>query len=233
MGNDKDSYFSTELCGGTHVKNTADIGRFKIVSQSAIASGVRRVEALRASQLEEYEKLQKDTKTNTDKKLNNQIKLIKEELSKINIKPNYNANINLNENLKNLSKQFDQIKIKNILNDKKKNIIKDKKVGSFQLRFQVVTDLPSKELRNIVDQGKKEIKEGILIVFSTFENKVGVSVGVTQNLTTKFDAVQLVKKAAEILGGKGGGGRKDFAQAGGVNKAKIEEAFSTISKEIN
>ena len=233
MGNEKDSYFSTELCGGTHVKNISDIGRFKIISQSAIASGVRRIEALRSMQLEEYEKLQQDKKSNIDKKLNDQINMIKKELCKINIKPNYNDDLNLAENLKNLTKQFDQIKINNIINDKNKNIIKDKKIGSFQLRYQVITGLPSKELRNIVDKGKKEIKEGILIVFSTFENKVGVSVGVTQKLIDKYDAVNLVKEAAEILGGKGGGGRKDFAQAGGINKDKIEEAFKTLSKKIN
>ena len=233
MGNEKDSYFSTELCGGTHVKNTSDIGRFKIVNQSAIASGVRRVEALRSTQLEEYEKLQKDYKSNNDKKLNDQINLIKEELKKINIKSNYKSDLSLAENLKNLGKQLEQIKIKNIINDKNKNIIKDKKISNFQLRYQVITDLPSKELRNIVDKGKKEIKEGILIVFSIFENKVGVSVGVTQKLTDKYNAVNLVKEAAEILGGKGGGGRKDFAQAGGTNKDKIEEAFKTLSKKIS
>jgi len=233
MGNEKDSYFSTELCGGTHVKNTSDIGRFKIISQSAIASGVRRVEALRSIQLEEYEKLQKNTKTNIDKKLNDQINLIKSKLKKIKIKPNYNIDLNLNENLKNLNKQFDQVKIKNIIHDINKNIIKDKNIRNFKLRYQVITDLPSKELRNIVDQGKKEIKEGIIIVFSTFEGKVGVSVGVSQNLTDKYDAVELVKEAAEILGGKGGGGRKDFAQAGGVNKDKIDEAFKILSKKIN
>jgi len=233
MGGENGGYFSTELCGGTHVKNTSDIGRFKIINQSSIASGVRRVEALRSSQLEEYEKLQKDSKSNKDKKLNDEINLIKYELEKINIKPNFNSDLNLTENLKNLNKQFDQIKIKNIINDKNKNIIKDSKVGSFKLRYQVIIDLPSKELRNIVDQGKKEIKEGVLIVFSVFENKVGVSVGVTEKLTNKFDAVKLVKEAAEILGGKGGGGRKDFAQAGGANKDKIEDAFKALSKKIN
>ena len=233
MGNEKESYFSTELCGGTHVKNTSDIGKFKIISQSAIASGVRRVEALRSTQLDEYEKLEKNNKLNTNKKLNDQINSIKDELKKINIKPNYNNDLSLAENLKNINKQFNQIKIKNIVNDKNKNIIKDKRIGNFQLRYQVIKDLPSKELRNIVDRGKKEIKEGILIVFSIFENKVGVSVGVTQKLTDRYDAVNLVKEAAEILGGKGGGGRKDFAQAGGVNKDKIEEAFKALSEKIN
>ncbi len=106
-------------------------------------------------------------------------------------------------------------------------------MGSFILRYQVLADFPPKELRNVIDQSKKEIKEGIVVSFSTFENKVGVAVGVTDLLTKKYDAVSLVKIASEALGGKGGGGRKDFAQAGGANKDKIEEAFKTLSKEIN
>ncbi len=88
-------------------------------------------------------------------------------------------------------------------------------------------------MRNIVDQGKKEINEGVIIAFSIFEGKVGVAVGVTKKLIEKFDAVALVKQAAEILGGKGGGGRTDFAQAGGEDKKKIDEAFKTLSKKIS
>ena len=88
-------------------------------------------------------------------------------------------------------------------------------------------------MRNIVDQSKKDIKEGIVVGFATYEGKVGVAVGVTNKLTKKYDAVALVKIASEVLGGKGGGGRKDFAQAGGINKDKIEEAFQILSKKIN
>ena len=90
-----------------------------------------------------------------------------------------------------------------------------------------------RDRRGIIDQGKKDIKSGIVISISTFEDKVGLAVGVSNDLTTKYDAVDLVKAAAIILGGKGGGGRKDFAQAGGVDKSKIEEAFKAISKKIN
>ena len=100
-------------------------------------------------------------------------------------------------------------------------------------RQQVLTDLPPKELRSIVDQGKKDIKLGIIMVCCTYEEKIGVAIGVTETLIDKFDAVKLVKEAAEILGGKGGGGRKDFAQAGGINKDKIEKAFKALSKKIN
>ena len=80
---------------------------------------------------------------------------------------------------------------------------------------------------------RKDIKKGIIVGFSIFDDKVGVAVGVTNDLTKKYDAVTLVKIASEVLGGKGGGGRKDFAQAGGTNKDKIEEAFKTLSKKIN
>ena len=80
---------------------------------------------------------------------------------------------------------------------------------------------------------KKEIDSGIIICISTFEDKVGVAVGVSKDLTSKYDAVNLVKIASETLGGKGGGGRKDFAQAGGVDKNKVEKAFKEISKIIS
>lgn len=137
------------------------------------------------------------------------------------------------ENLKVLAKQLEKIKIQNIINDKSKNKIKDKKIGNFVLRQQTLKDFPPKELRSLIDQGKKDLKNGIIISISTFEEKVGVAVGVTNDLISKYDAVSLVKIASEILGGKGGGGRKDFAQAGGTNKNKIDEAFKAITDKIN
>ena len=191
------------------------------------------MEALRDKQLEDYEKSLKKDKSLKEKNLKDQIDLIKKELLKYKIKPDYKEDLELPENIKNLNKQLDKVKIQNIVKDKTKNIIKDKKIGSFILRHQVLIDFPPKELRNIVDQSRKEIKEGIVVGFSTFENKVGVAVGVTDELTKKYDAVSLVKIASKVLGGKGGGGRKDFAQAGGTNKDKIEESFETLSKEIN
>jgi len=233
MGKENGGYFSTELCGGTHVKNTKTIGKFKIINQSSIAAGVRRVEALRDKQLENYEKSLKKDKSLKEKTLKDQIDSIKKEISKYKVKPDYKDDLELSINIKNLNKQLETIKIQNIIKNKSKNVIKDKKIGSFTLRHQVLTDFPSKELRSIVDQSKKDIKEGIVVGFSTFEGKVAVAVGVTNKLTKQYDAVTLVKIASKVLGGKGGGGRKDFAQAGGANKDKIEEAFKTLSKKIN
>ena len=233
MGKENNGFFSTELCGGTHVKNTKEVGKFKIVSQSSIASGVRRVEALRDKQLEQYERTQKQNKSLKETNLKEEIELVKNELQNFKIKPDYKDNVDLSENLKNLNKQLNRIKIENIKKDKNKNIIKDKKVGSMVIREQILKDFPPKELRSIIDQGKKDIKSGVIISISIFEDKVGLAVGVSQDLTLKYDAVNLVKIGSEILGGKGGGGRKDFAQAGGANAENIEEVFKVLAKKIN
>ena len=92
--------------------------------------------------------------------------------------------------------------------------------------------MPPKELRKLVDQGKKDLGEGIVIVFASKDKKVGIAVGVTEKLTEKYNAVNFVKAGSEIIGGKGGGGRKDFAQAGGQDESKIDQAFESIKKLI-
>ena len=86
-----------------------------------------------------------------------------------------------------------------------------------------------------MDEGKKDIKKGIIVAFAIYdeEEKIGVAVGITKDLTDKYNAVELVKIASKTIGGKGGGGRKDFAQAGGANKNKIKDAFDAVSKKIN
>ena len=233
MGKESNGFFSIELCGGTHVKNTKEVGKFQVISQSSIASGVRRVEALRDKQLEKYENLKKQDASTKEKTGKDQLEKIKKELLSFKIKPEFKDNKDLNENLKILTKQLDKIKIQNVIKDKNKNKILEKKIGNFTLRQQTLYDFPPKELRSVVDQGKKEIKNGIIISISTFEEKVGIAIGITNDLVSKYDAVSLVKIASEILGGKGGGGRKDFAQAGGVNRNKIDDAFKAIVDKIN
>ena len=233
MGKENDKYFSTELCGGTHVKNTSEIGKFAIINQSSIAAGIRRVEALRGEQLLKYLSKIKETSEKKTKVTQDSIDEILKYIKNKNIKPLDISNLPINEQMKKLKKQMSEINIQLAIKDKNKNIIKDKIIGSFTLRHQVLIDFPPKELRRIIDQGKKDIKQGIVVGFAVDEEKVGVAIGITNELTKKYDAVSLVKIASEVLGGKGGGGRKDFAQAGGTEKNKIEDAFKAVSKKIN
>ena len=146
-------------------------------------------------------------------------------------KPNID-NKDLKEIIKNLTRQLEQLNISSVLKDKTKNIINDQKINDVKVRFQKVQDLPPKDLRKLVDSGKKELGDGIIIVFASSEDKVGLGVGVTDKLVDKYDAVKFAKLGSEIIGGKGGGGRKDFAQAGGQDKSKIDEAFEKIKKLI-
>ena len=231
MGKEKESYFSTELCGGTHVKNTGDIGKFKTVSQSSIAAGVRRVEALRDKQLEDFIKNKERLSTLSTQKDEETIKDLSSQIIKLGGKPNVD-NQDLKEIIKNLSRQLDKLNITSVLKDKTKNIIKDEKINNIMVRFQKVQDLPPKDLRKLVDGGKKELGNGIVIVFASCEGKVGLGVGITDKLIDKYDAVKFVKLGSETIGGKGGGGRKDFAQAGGQDQSKIEEAFEKIKSLI-
>jgi alanyl-tRNA synthetase len=231
MGDEEGKYFSTELCGGTHVKNTKDIGKFKIISQSSIAAGVRRIEALRDRQLDDYlidhEKLSNISSEKNDEL----IKDLSKQIIDLGGKPNV-SQADQKTLIKNLSKQLETISVNSILEDKSKNIIRDEEINGIKLRLQKVEGLSPKELRKLVDKGKKELSEGVVIVFANKDSKVGIAVGVTEKLTSRFDAVQFVKVGSEIIGGKGGGGRKDFAQAGGQDQSKIEYAFEKLKNLI-
>ena len=227
MGEEENKFFSTELCGGTHVRNTGDVGKFKIISQTAIASGVRRVEALRDKQLEDYLKNKEKQLDITAQKDDETIKDLIKDIKKLGEKPISNVE-DKKQLIKDLSKQLDQLNVKSILSDKTKNILKDEIIKDIKVRIQKIENLSSKELRKLVDKGKKELGEGIVIVFANKDDKVGLGVGITQNLTKKYDAVKFAKIGSEIIGGKGGGGREDFAQAGGQDSSKIDEAIKKL-----
>ena len=233
MGDESEKYFSTELCGGTHVKNTGNIGKFKIINQSSIAAGVRRVEALRDKQLQNYLK-NKDKKSGEFKAKNEQIinDLI-EKIKALKEKPYLNKEKNQSDIIKELNKQYEKLLVNSILEDKSKNIISDISVNNIKVRFQKIKELPFKDLRSLIDSGKKELSNGVVVVYAIKDNKIGLAVGVTQELSKKIDAVNLVKSGSKIIGGKGGGGRADFAQAGGSIVEKIDESFEKIKSLIN
>jgi len=231
MGDDNGKYFSTELCGGTHVRNTGDIGKFKIISQSSIAAGVRRIEALRDRQLEDYLKNKEKLSNLSSEKNDEMIKDLSQQIINLGGKPSLDQT-DQKQLIKNLTKQLDTLSVKSILSDKTKNKIKDDEIKGVKVRFQNVDGLPPKELRKLVDQGKKDLGEGIVIVFASKDDKVGVAVGITNKLIDKFDAVKFVKLSSEIIGGQGGGGRKDFAQAGGQDQSKINEAYEKMKSLI-
>jgi len=232
MGNDNGKFFSTELCGGTHVINTADIGKFKIISQSSIAAGVRRIEALRDTQLKDFLNNKENLSNLSNQKNEATVKELTAKIIELGGKPNLKNNDQVSL-IKDLKKKFDQLLVGSILKDKKKNIINDQVINGIKVRFQNILDLPFKDLCKLIDEGKKEVGEGIVIIYAINDNKVGLAVGVTKTLESKFDAVKIVRAGSEIIGGKGGGGRADFAQAGGTLPDKITESFENIKKLIN
>jgi len=230
-GGEEGQFFSTELCGGTHVLNTSEIGSLKIISQSSIAAGVRRIEALRGKHLKIYLNNKKKLSNLSSQKNDQIIKDLSVKIAQLEGKPRH-ENKDQTSLIKDLNKQFEQLSVGAILKDKTKNIIDDQVIDDIQIRFQKILDLPFKDLRKLIDESKKEIKEGIIVIYAINKNKVGLAVGVTKNLENKFDAVKIVRVGSEIIGGKGGGGRNDFAQAGGSLPNKVKESFEDIKKLI-
>ncbi|MBX7146001.1 MAG: alanine--tRNA ligase [Alphaproteobacteria bacterium] len=216
MGHEDDHTrpFSTELCGGTHVNRTGDIGFFKISGQSSVGSGVRRIEAVTGRYAELY--------------VRDQQKIINDLATKFKINPeNLASRINtFLEEYKMLKNKPVQISSNKTQNNKEEKIIGKIKLFSLQLNEQ------PKDLKGIADTLKREIGSGIILLINQIDTSISLIVAVTNDLTHQFDAVKLVRLGAEILGGKGGGGRKDMAQAGGNKPEKIKDCIEAIENEI-
>jgi alanyl-tRNA synthetase len=234
MGMDNNKPFSIELCGGTHVKNTSQIGKFAVISQSPVAAGIRRVEALRDLQLSEYLK----NKGHEQEEANqNKIKQVNELEDRIRVLGGSIKEISENEPIARtllLKKVLEELEINKILSDKNKNIAKDISHNRISIRFQKLIDYPVKRIQNFIEEQKKQSNKKIIILYCLNEEKVTIAVGITNDLVNEYDASAIAKQIGIILGGKGGGGRKDFAQAsGGSDKSKIESSFEEILKKIN
>ena len=221
--------WSVELCGGTHVRRTGDIGLVKIVGESASAAGVRRVEALTAGNARTY--------------LAEQDGRMRELAGLLRTKSD-----DVVERVKSLVEERRQLERQ--LADAKRQIALGggsgaaangageapsaiRTVGDIKLLARTVQGLNPKDLRGLVDDGKKQVGSGVVaIVGVTEEGKAGLAVGVTDDLAKRADAVALVKAGVEVLGGKGGGGRSDFAQGGGPDGSKADAALKAIEARL-
>jgi alanyl-tRNA synthetase len=220
--------WSVELCGGTHVRRTGDIGLISITGESAVSSGVRRIEAL--------------TGNHARKHANDSISLAK------------TAAAELRTSLDDMPARIaalmeERKKLERDLSDARKKLAMGggasasdgsaagaagvREVGNVKLMARAVEGIEMKDLKSLADDGKKQLGSGVVaIVGVTGDGKAGVVVGVTSDLTSRYNAVDLVRVASEALGGKGGGGRPDMAQAGGPDGAKADAALSAIEKAM-
>ena len=211
---------SMELCGGTHVQNTGDIGLFKIYSETGVASGVRRIEGVSGynlmnllnEQINLINKISKDLNTNT-----------KEIPSKIS---------SILKQLKDNEKIQTQLKSQLALNQSEELINKTIKINDYDFLSEVIDGQEPNELRGMIDKLKQKLKTAVIILCSVKDKNVTFAVGVTDNLTDKIDAGTIAKTLGEKVGGKGGG-RKNMAMAGGTNTELVLEAFKLVQKNLS
>jgi alanyl-tRNA synthetase len=223
--------WSIELCGGTHVRRTGDIGLVHIIAESGSAAGVRRIEALTGDGARAH--------------LIAQDERLREAASLLRAKPE-----DLVERLKALLDE--RRTMEKQLADARRQLALGgggqagasgdgaasaaggiRTIGAYKVMTRVVQGLEPKDLRGLIDEGKAQLGSGIVAMVGVSpEGKTGLAVGVTADLAGKISAVDLVKIGAEALGGKGGGGRPDFAQAGGADPGKAEAALAAIAARV-
>ncbi|HEY3031981.1 MAG TPA: alanine--tRNA ligase [Bradyrhizobium sp.] len=220
--------WSVELCGGTHVRRTGDIGLISVTSESAVAAGVRRIEAL--------------TGRHARKHANDTMALAKTAAMELRTSPEeMPARIaSLIDERKKLERDLSDARKKlamgggaSVADGSAAGASGVREVGNVKLMARSVENIEMKDLKSLADDGKKQLGSGVVaIVGVTGDGKAGVVVGVTSDLTSRFNAVDLARVASQVLGGKGGGGRPDMAQAGGPDGAKAGAALSAIEKAM-
>ncbi|HET9686202.1 MAG TPA: alanine--tRNA ligase-related protein, partial [Pseudolabrys sp.] len=213
--------WSVELCGGTHVRRTGDIGLISLVGEAGVAAGVRRIEAL--------------TGKAARKAANKQLQVVKAAAAELKV-PLEEMPGRIEELLderKKLERDLSEAKKKLAMGGGKSEAGDVRQVNGVKLLARAVSGIELKDLRSLADEGKRQVGSGVVAIVATSEDgKAGIVVGVTDDLTKRFNAVELVKKGAEALGGKGGGGRPDMAQAGGPDGSKAEDALKAIEAAL-
>ncbi|WP_028879089.1 alanine--tRNA ligase [Terasakiella pusilla] len=219
MGDEAGKNFSVELCGGTHVKRTGDIGLFKVVNEGAVAAGVRRIEALTGSAAVAYLAEQ-------EARLNETADLLR--ATPANVTTRVAA---LLDERKAMEREIADLRKKLATGGgAASNDVKD--VGGIKYMGKVLDGIPGKELKSMVDEMKNQIGSGVCAAVAVNDGKASLVVGVTDDLTDSQSAVELVRVGSAAVGGKGGGGRADMAQAGGPDGSKAQEALDAIEAAL-
>ena len=212
--------YSQELCGGTHVCHTGDIGYFNIISESAVAAGVRRIECVTGYGAEKF------------------VQDIENKLHRISVNLKTNVNDlemrinNLLEEKKKLEADIFNLKKTFVSHKSADNQDKIETVNGIKFVGKIIPNIHPKELKAFIDEINQNIGSGVVILASDKDGKASIVVGVTKDLTAKYSAIDLVKAASAIVGGNGGGGRPDMAQAGGPDASKLEDAIAAVKGMI-
>ncbi len=216
--------YSVELCGGTHVRATGDIGVFRIISESAVSSGVRRIEALTGEAARRWLVAREDAL----KAAASAIRATPEEV------PERIAA--LLEERKRLEKELAEARKALALGGAGTGgpaaSAADEHIAGVTFSGQVIDGLSPKELRPLLDEAKARLGSGIAAIIAVNEGKATIAAAVTDDLTGQFSAVDLVRAGVEALGGKGGGGRHDMAQGGGPDGDKADAAMAAVRKSL-
>ncbi len=216
-GEDEGREFSTELCGGTHVRRTGDIGLFRIVSESAVGAGLRRIEALTGAAAESY--VAEQTRL-----LNDTAAALKTAAADVPARV-----LGLVDERRRLERELADAR-RRLAVGGAASLAKD--VGGVKLALRLLDDVPAKELKSMADALKKEIGSGVVALAARGGGRASLVVAVTDDLTHRFNAVELARLGSRTLGGQGGGGRPDMAQAGGPDAAKAEAALAAIERAV-
>ena len=231
LGENNNKPYSIELCGGTHVTNVQNIKKFHIISEESVSSGVRRIEACTGDRVDEFISNKLKESKLLEKKLDNKIKNLISQIKKLDGKISFSEG-NKNIFIKKLENYLESLKNKSILSNNDNNKIDEININGINFVSQVIDNLPPKELRSIFDKFKSEKSKSILACITINDDKVSIVVGLTHDLIDLYDARTLIKSTFDILGSKGGGGRVDFAQAGGNKKDQVNQAFLSIKNQI-